>query len=79
MSQEALIPSPLLLVDPNGVYEEGSIAIALGITLSSLLTARRVGELKFVRRGRRVFITGRNLLAWMEPSTATPAKVVNHV
>ena len=60
--------SPTLLIDPNGVYEEGAVSLALDIPLASLSKARRTGELRFVRRGRRVFITGRNLLAWLNPS-----------
>ena len=60
--------NPALQIDPNGVYEEGAVSLALDIPLASLSKARREGELRFVRRGRRVFITGRNLLAWLDPS-----------
>jgi hypothetical protein len=77
MSQATLTPTPTLIVDPDAVYEEGTVALALGITLASLLAARRSGELRFVRRGRRIFITGRNLLAWLDPLdpvTLTPVE-----
>lgn len=57
-----------LRIDPNGVYELGDIALSLDITTTVLNKARSRGELPFVRRGRRVFITGRNLLAWLEPA-----------
>ena len=59
-----------LLIDPNGVYEEGSVSLALDIPLATLARARRAGELRFVRRGRRVFYTGRNLFAWLDPGLA---------
>lgn len=72
MKQVVLSTVPALTIDPNAIYEEGAIALALGITLSALLAARHAGELQFVRRGRRVFITGKNLLAWLEPSSAYP-------
>lgn len=63
--------NPALLIDPNGVYEEGAVSLALDITLASLSKARRSGELRFVRRGRHVFITGRNLLEWLDPSSGS--------
>ena len=69
--------TPALQIDPNAVYEEGAISLALGIPLASLLKARRDGELKFVRRGRRVFIIGRNLLAWLEPEPAVTREAVS--
>ncbi len=60
--------APAPHIDPNAVCEQGAISLALDVPLASLLKARRDGELRFVRRGRRVFITDRNLPAWLEPS-----------
>jgi hypothetical protein len=59
-------------IDPDRIYEEGTVALLLDLPLATLSRARRVGELRFVRRGRRVFITGLNLLAWLNPSNFTP-------
>lgn len=69
----------VLHIEPNAVYEEGAVSLALDIPRASLLRARRAGELLFVRRGRRVFITGRNLLAWLEPAITEEQKAVPHV
>ncbi len=66
--------SPALTIEPNGIYAEGAISIALDIPLATLSRARRVGELRFVRRGRRVFVTGANLLAWLDPSEDSPSR-----
>ncbi len=60
--------TPVALIDPVAVYSETSVALALDITLAALRAARRRGELRYVRRGRRVLIHGRDLLDWLTPS-----------
>lgn len=64
-------------IDPTAVYDEGAVALALDLPLNTLLRARRSGELRFVRRGRRVFITGRHLLAWLTPDPCGAAPVAS--
>jgi excisionase family DNA binding protein len=58
---------PAIQINPDAIYTEGTIALTLGVTLATLSKARSRGELQYVRRGRRVFIRGRDLLAWLEP------------
>jgi len=55
-----------LALDPNTIYEEGAVALALDIPLATLLRARRERRLRFVRKGRRVFFRGQWLLDWFE-------------
>ena len=64
--------APCLSIEPNAVYDEGTIALALGLSLASLASARKSGALRYVRKGRRVLILGRSLLSWLEPPQANP-------
>jgi Helix-turn-helix domain len=61
---------PPVQIDPAAIYTEGAIALALDITLATLSRARNRGELRYVRRGRRVLIHGRDLLAWLTPDAS---------
>jgi hypothetical protein len=56
-----------LPIDPNTIYDEGAVSVALDIPLSTLDRARREGHLRFTRKGRRVFFRGDWLLDWFEP------------
>jgi hypothetical protein len=60
-------PVPVALIDPAAIYSEGAVALALDIPLTTLRHARRRGELRYVRRGRRVLLHGRDLLDWLTP------------
>jgi excisionase family DNA binding protein len=63
---------PTLSIEPDTVYSEGAVALALDLPLATLARARRDGRLRFTRQGRRVLIRGAWLLAWLE-SSAAPA------
>jgi len=54
-----------LRIDPLTVYDEGSVALALDISLTSLCRARREKRLRFTRIGHRVFFLGSWLLDWL--------------
>jgi hypothetical protein len=58
-----------LSIDPNTIYDEGAVCLALDLPLSALDRARREGCLRFARKGRRVFILGQWLLDWFEAGT----------
>ena len=60
--------APIATIDPAAVYAETTVALALDIPLAAMREARRRGELQFVRRGRRVLLSGRDLLAWLTPA-----------
>jgi hypothetical protein len=55
-----------LLLDPNGIYDDGAVLLPLDLTSASLARARREGGLQYVRVGRRILYRGSWLLEWME-------------
>jgi hypothetical protein len=55
-----------LSIDPDTVYSEGAVSLALDLPLSTLLRERREGRLRYTRKGNRVLILGRWLLTWLE-------------
>jgi hypothetical protein len=64
-----------VLIQPDALYDDGSLRQALGLTDATLLAARRSGALRYARTGNRIFYKGAWLLAWLE-TTATPAREV---
>jgi hypothetical protein len=58
-----------LHIDPDTIYTEGAVSLALDIPLATLARARRERRLRFTRQGRRVLIRGAWLLAWIEGDT----------
>jgi hypothetical protein len=54
-----------LTIDPNDIYDEGAVVLTLGIPSSTLARARRRGELRSSRRGRRTYYLGRWLREWL--------------
>jgi hypothetical protein len=60
-------------IEPETVYDDGSILFALDISFETLARARREGRLRFTRQGRRVLYLGQWILDWL----AEPAPVSN--
>jgi hypothetical protein len=54
------------LIDPDAVYDDGALHLALGIPSTTLIRARRDGNLRFTRKGHRVFYLGRWVLDWLD-------------
>jgi hypothetical protein len=52
-------------VDPAAFYDDDRIFGLLGIHRKELARARRSGQLRFVRRGRRILYLGQSLLDWL--------------
>ena len=52
-------------IDPAGIYDEGSLCLALGVTPNALACARRSGQLRFTRKGRRVLFVGQWVIDWL--------------
>jgi hypothetical protein len=52
-------------IDPNHVYDDGSLYMTLGLTPATLAQARRSGELKFTRKGKRTLYLGQWVLDWI--------------
>jgi hypothetical protein len=60
-------------IEPDAIYDDGSLLFALDISSDTLVRARRDGRLRFTRQGRRVFYLGQWILDWL----AEPAPVSN--
>lgn len=52
-------------IKPDAVYDDGSLHLALGLTPSTLAKARRSGDLRFNRQGKRTFYLGQWVLEWL--------------
>jgi hypothetical protein len=53
-------------IEPNGIYDDALLGNALEIGAETLARARRSGELRYRRVGRRVLYLGRWVLTWLE-------------
>ena len=52
-------------IDPEGIYDNGAVVLALEIPSSTLAKARREGSLRYSRTGRRILYLGQWLLDWL--------------
>jgi hypothetical protein len=59
-----------LPVQPETVYTEGALALALGLPPATLQRARREGRLRFVRQGHRILFLGQWILDWLTADAA---------
>lgn len=55
-------------IDPNGFYDDGMLVLGLGLTHTTLATARRKRQLRYARKGRRVLYLGQWVLDWLASS-----------
>jgi len=55
-----------LRIEPNEVYDDGSLYLTLGLTAATLGRARRCGALRHTRQGRRVLYLGQWVLDWLK-------------
>lgn len=60
-----------ILIDPEAIYDDGSLRQALGLTDAALANARRAGTLRHTRQGKRTLYLGKWILSWLE-NQATP-------
>lgn len=65
-----------LIIEATAIYDDGALRLALGITSSTLITARSSGALRFTRKGKRVLYLGEWILAWLRDRelTVSPAE-----
>lgn len=52
-------------IDPDAIYEEGTLRLLLGLTSEAIAKGRRSGELQHRRHGRVVFYKGQWVLDWL--------------
>ena len=53
-------------IEPDGIYDDGALVLALGITHATLTRARRRGNLRFSRKGKQVLYRGQWIIDWIE-------------
>jgi hypothetical protein len=53
-------------LDPQAVFDDGALYSALGLSATTLANARREGQLRFVRKGKRVLYLGKWLIDWLD-------------
>ena len=54
--------------DQNGWYTDGQARLLLDVPGATLARARRAGELRYSRAGKRIMYRGQWLTAWLESS-----------
>ena len=54
------------IIQPDAVYSDGEVRLALGVTSSALVRARRELRLRFTRQGNSILYRGQWLLDWLE-------------
>ena len=55
-------------IKPDAVYDDGALYLSLGLTPAALAKARRGGELRFTRQGKRTLYLGQWVLDWLRHS-----------
>lgn len=58
--------TPVARIQATGVYRLTDLADGLDISVRTLQRAAAEGSLATVRVGRRSFVTGRSILAWLQ-------------
>ena len=54
------------VIQPDAVYSDGEVRLALGVTSSAIVRARREGRLRFARQGNSILYRGQWLIDWLE-------------
>jgi hypothetical protein len=58
-------------IHPTGLYGTDDVCAMLDVSPETLADARRSGELRAARKGRRVIYLGEWLLTWLRQEEAT--------
>jgi hypothetical protein len=58
-------------IDPEALYDDGSLRQALGLTDAALANARRAETLRCTRQGKRTLCLGKWILVWPDSLAAT--------
>jgi len=59
-------------IEPDALYDDGSLYQAIGVSPATLAAARSAGVLRHARTGRRTFYKGEWVLTWLEAAAAAP-------
>ena len=61
-----------VLIEPEAIYDDGSLRQNLGLTTSTLAAGRRTGALRYTRQGKRTLYRGAWILDWLEATATKP-------
>ncbi len=61
--------SSYVRVEPEAIYDDGSLYLDLGLSPGTLAKARRAGGLRFVRCGHRILYLGRWVIDWLSTNS----------
>ena len=59
-------PNEPARIEPDAVYDDGALVLTLGLTHAAISRARRRGDLRYAREGRRVLYRGQWIIDWLE-------------
>ncbi|HEY7428849.1 MAG TPA: hypothetical protein VH682_31755 [Gemmataceae bacterium] len=57
--------TPIPVVYPDGIYDDLLLGSVLDLSPQVLANARRMGELRYTRKGKRTLYLGRWVLEWL--------------
>lgn len=63
------------VINPQAVYDDGSLRLALGISLSAISRARKAGRLQSKREGNRTLYMGQWVLDWLSRDSSPKPEV----
>ncbi|HKM52082.1 MAG TPA: hypothetical protein VJY33_01660 [Isosphaeraceae bacterium] len=64
-----------MLIQPDALYDDNELRMALGISPTSLTLARRSGKLRYTRPGQRTLYRGAWILDWLEATATGPGTI----
>jgi hypothetical protein len=59
-------------IERDRIYDEGAVVLSLDLPSSTLAKARRAGDLRFAKKGRRILYLGRWVLEWLTGDEEVP-------
>jgi hypothetical protein len=61
-------------IDPSNIYDDDALYSALGVSVAVLARARRAGQLRFARKGKRILYLGQWVLDWIRTDISPKAE-----
>lgn len=58
-----------LLIQPDALFDDGTLCLTMGLPSSTIAAARRNGSLRYARQGKRTLYKGAWILDWLEASS----------
>ena len=55
-----------MIIEPEAIYDDNGVYAILAISSETLSQARSAGELRFVRKGKRILYFGEWIISWLK-------------